>query len=267
MVFGRDATDEMRLSPRIDDVQVGSAADKAGLKSGDVVVTIADKKIGSWGAVKATVPEYAGKPVPIIIRRGDELMALTVTPTARKVMDETGVEHVEGVLGVSRKTAVSERVIEHPNPIAAVGGGAERVWQIISSTGAYLGNIFSGRASPEHIAGVVGMLDMTSQVTKGAISAPTFNDRVAALFETLIAWAATLSVAVGITNLLPIPILDGGHLLFYGIEAVRGRPLNAKTQLLGFRAGLALLGSLFLFATWNDLQRLNVLEFLRGIMS
>jgi regulator of sigma E protease len=267
MVFGRDATDEMRLSPRIDDVQVGSAADKAGLKSGDVVVTIADKKIGSWGAVKATVPEYAGKPVPIIIRRGDELLALTVTPTARKVMDETGVEHVEGVLGVSRKTAVSERVIEHPNPIAAVGGGAERVWQIISSTGAYLGNIFSGRASPEHIAGVVGMLDMTSQVTKGAISAPTFNDRVAALFETLIAWAATLSVAVGITNLLPIPILDGGHLLFYGIEAVRGRPLNAKTQLLGFRAGLALLGSLFLFATWNDLQRLNVLEFLRGIMS
>ena len=72
------------------------------------------------------------------------------------------------------------------------------------------------------------------------------------MVETLIAWAATLSVAVGIVNLLPIPILDGGHLLFYGIEAVRGRPLNAKTQLLGFRAGLASLGSLFVFATCTD---------------
>lgn len=267
MVFGRDATDEMKLSPRIDEVQAGSAAAKAGLKSGDVVLSIADQKIESWGAVKKTVPRYPDQAVPVTVRRGDDVLTLSVTPLSRKVMDETGVEHVEGVLGVGRKTSPAERVVEHPNPVAAVAGGAERVWMIVSSTGSYIGNIFSGRASAKHIAGPLGMLDMTGQVTKDAISAPTFTDRAEALFQTLIAWAATLSVAVGIVNLMPIPILDGGHLLFYAIEAVRGRPLDAKTQLMGFRAGLALLGSLFVFATWNDLQRLNVLEFLRGIMS
>jgi regulator of sigma E protease len=111
------------------------------------------------------------------------------------------------------------------------------------------------------------MLDMTSQVTKDAISAPTLGEQIATLFQTLVAWAATLSVAVGFANLLPIPILDGGQLLFCGVEALRGRPLGRKAHEWGFQAGVALLGSIFLFATWNDLQRLNVLEFLRGIMS
>jgi regulator of sigma E protease len=87
------------------------------------------------------------------------------------------------------------------------------------------------------------------------------------LIAGLVAWAATLSVAVGIVNLLPIPILDGGHLLFYGIEALRGRPLDQKAQTLGLQLGMALIGSLFLFATWNDLQRLKPLEFLTKMLS
>lgn len=267
MVFGRDATDEMKLSPRIDGVAAQSAAAQAGLKPGDVILSIGENRIRSWAEVKAAVPNYAGKPVPVTVRRADDVLTLTVTPLAHKVMDETGVEHVQGVLGVSRAMAPGERVIEKLGPVDAIAGGAERVWTIVSTTGAYIGNVFSGRASAEHIAGPAGMLGMTAQVTKDAISAPTFAAQAQALFQTLIAWAATLSVAVGIVNLLPIPILDGGHLLYYAIEAIRGRPLDAKIQMFGFRAGLALLGSLFLFATWNDLQRLNVLEFLRGIMS
>ncbi|HWA21627.1 MAG TPA: M50 family metallopeptidase [Caulobacterales bacterium] len=267
MVFGRNVTDETKLSPRIDTVLAGSAAEKAGLKPGDIVLSIADQKIDSWAAVKSTVPHYPALSIPITVRRNGELVTVTATPAAEKVTDETGVDHVAGVLGVSRTTAPAERVIEYPGPVAAIAGGAEQVWTLASSTGAYLGNVFSGRASPEHIAGPAGMLGMTAQVTKDAMSAPTFSDRAEALVRTLIAWAATLSVAVGFANLLPIPVLDGGHLLFYLVEAVRGRPLDPKTQALGSNAGLALLACLFLFATWNDLQRLNVLEFLRGIMS
>ncbi len=267
MVFGRDATDEAALSPRIDTVQAASPAAAAGFKPGDVVIAIDDKPIETWGALRNTIPSRIDQQMRVQVRRGDEIVTVTATPAGRKIMSAEGVERTEGVLGISRMTSPEERKIERLGPVEAFGAGAGQVWTIISSTGAYIGNVFSGRASAEHIAGPLGILDMSGQVAKGSTSGPTLQQQLENLLGGLIGWAATLSVAVGIVNLLPIPILDGGHLLFYGIEAVRGRPLDVKTQMLGFRAGLALLGSLFVFATWNDLQRLNVLEFLRGMLS
>lgn len=266
-IYGRDATDENTLSPRIDSVQTGSPAEQAGIKPGDVIVSMASRPVPSWGAVKDIVPSHVNQPLQVVVRRAGETVTLTATPTAVKTMDAQGVEHTSGILGIGRTTQPSERTFVRYNPIEAVGAGAGRVWDIVASTGAYIGNIFTGRASAEHIAGPIGILGMSGQVAKEAGEGPTFLEKFENLLHGLIAWAATLSVAVGIVNLLPIPILDGGHLLFYAIEGVRGRPLDQKAQLLGFKAGLALLGSLFLFATWNDLQRLNVLEFLSKMLS
>ena len=267
MAFGRDVTDVKQLAPRVDNIQAGSAAERAGIQPGDQVVTINGAQIDNFGALQAVVSQNAGKPLSIVLRRNDSVLTISATPDERTVTDQTGVDHKQGVLGIGRNTLPEERKTERLGPIEAVGAGAAQVGNIVGSTVGYITNIFTGRASAEHIAGPLGILDMSGQVAKVAGQGPTLGEKLENLLVGLIGWAATLSVAVGFVNLLPIPILDGGHLLFYGIEAVRGRPLDSKAQMLGFRAGLALLGSLFLFATWNDLQRLNLLEFLRGMLS
>jgi regulator of sigma E protease len=267
MVIGRDVTPVADLNARVDQIQTNSAAARAGIRPGDIVVAVDNRGIERFGALQDVIAKNAGKPLKITVRRGTDLITVTATPDARKAMDEEGAEHVQGILGIARTTLASERRIEKLGPIAAIGVGAEQTWRIVASTGGYVANIFTGRASAEHIAGPLGILDMSGQVAKVATQGKTPVEQIGNLFVGLIGWAATLSVAVGIVNLLPIPILDGGHLLFYAIETVRGKPLDAKAQLIGFKAGLALLGSLFLFATWNDLQRLNVLEFLRGMLS
>lgn len=267
MIYGRDVTDENTLSARVDTVQAGSAAEKAGMKSGDVIVRLGDQPIPSWGAVKKVVPLYLDRPLPVTVLRDGGNITLSATPTVISAMDEQGVEHKTGILGIARNTLPSERQVQRYDPVGAVGVGASRVWEIVSSTVGYLGNVFTGRASAEHIAGPGGIMMMSGQVAKGSLEGPTFADKIENLSRGLLAWAATLSVAVGFVNLLPIPILDGGHLLFYAIEGARGKPLDQRAQLIGFKAGLALLGSLFLFATWNDLQRLNVLEFFSKMLS
>ncbi|MGE3303781.1 MAG: RIP metalloprotease [Hyphomonadaceae bacterium] len=267
MVFGRDDTPVAQLSPRIDQVQADSAASRAGLKPGDMVVSINDAPIRSFGELQKAISGSANKQFSLVVKREGDLVALSATPTSRKVMDEAGVERTQGMLGIGRTTLPGERQIKKFGPIEAIGGGAKQTWRIITSTGAYVANVFSGRASPEHIAGPLGIMDLSGEVAKVSGQGQTILDKAGNLAAGLIGWAATLSVAVGIVNLLPVPILDGGHVLFCLVEALRGKPLDSRTQLIGFRAGLALLGSLFLFATWNDLQRLNVLEFLSGILS
>jgi regulator of sigma E protease len=267
MTFGRDATSIDSLSPRVDSVQAGSPAAQAGIQAGDTVLAVGDRMIGSFGELQSLISTQPGVPLRLVVERGGQRLSLVATPEAREAMDESGARVTRGVLGIGRTTLASERRIERVGPLEALGLGAAQTWKIVATTGAYIGNIFSGKASAEHIAGPLGIMDMSGQVAKGAGAAESFSAQLTNLIGSLLGWAATLSVAMGIANLLPIPVLDGGHLLFYGIEAARGRPLDPRAQNLGFRAGLAVLGSLFLFATWNDLQRLNVLEFLRGILS
>lgn len=271
LAFGRDATSTAELTPRIDVIQAGSPAERAGLQPGDVVVAIDGQMIDAFGEMQARVVGSPGQPLAFSVRRGESIVQLTVTPDAREGMDEAGARVTRGMLGVARTTRPEERKIEQFNPLTALGAGAEQVWKIISTTIAYIGNILSGKASAEHLAGPLGIMDQSGKVLEGSLQAgggdvsPLEKAGQAAI--ALVQWAAILSVAVGFVNLLPVPILDGGNLVFYGVEAVRGRPLSLRAQEFGFRAGLAFVASLFLFATWNDLQRLNVLEFLSGILS
>ena len=267
MILGHDVTAVEKLPPRVDRIEKGSAADIAGIKLGDVITTIDGREIDTLAALKAAVSTHAGKPLHVTVRRAGGAVSLVATPKPLKEVDETGVETTRGVLGVAPMPNALERRIEHPGPVEAVGLGAKQTWTIVSSTGAYIGNIFTGRASANQISGPLGIFQMSGQVAKNAVQVGAWTDRLANLCVSLITWAALLSVAVGIVNLLPVPVLDGGTLLFCAIEAVQGRPLGSKAQEFGFRAGLAVVASMFLFATWNDLQRLNLLEFLRGMLS
>jgi regulator of sigma E protease len=143
--------------------------------------------------------------------------------------------------------------------VGAIGVGAENTWGIIAQTGSYIGAIFAGRESGDQIAGPLGIINASGQVATSALTVPeaTLIQHLQTLGLALLSLAAVLSVAVGFVNLLPIPILDGGHLLFYAIEAARGgRPLPPAAQEWAYRAGFAVMASLFLFATWNDISRL-----------
>lgn len=249
-IMGRDVTDISTVPARIASVVEGSAAAGAGLRSGDIIRSANDAPIANFTTLQERVAASAGQPLRLGVERDGQRLTLTATPTQRG-------DH--GVLGVSGPLLLqSERQIEKFSALEAVGVGAQRTWDMVAQTGIYISGVFAGRESGKDIAGPLGILNVSGQVATVALDngddGPGGTIGVLAL--SLLGLAAMLSVAVGIVNLLPIPILDGGHLLFYAIEAVRGgKPLPLVAQEWAFRAGLVMMGALFLFASWNDIQR------------
>jgi regulator of sigma E protease len=228
-------------------------------------------RVTTFGDLQDAVADKIGTPLKLTLRRDGALVDVTATPMgASETIAEgpdTGVTRKFGRLGIGTIPQPNEIKIRHPGPIEALGIGAAQTWARIASTGYYVANVVTGRAAGAQLAGPLGIAQISGQTAHNAVQQGSLLERVANLCANLIFLAAVISVAVGIVNLLPVPILDGGLILFCAIEAVRGRPLEAKAQEIGVRAGLAVIASLFLFATWNDLQRLNVLEFLRGMLS
>jgi regulator of sigma E protease len=251
LIAGRDVTDVSQVPARLMAIAPGSAAAEAGLQPGDVIVRAGGAPIANFTDLQSHVTPSAGQPLAMDVQRGDQMLSLTVTP---------GEVGGRGVLGVSGPMALpSERRVERYGFVEALGVGASNTWGIIAQTGAYIGAIFAGRESGDQIAGPLGIINVSGQVASSALTVPqaTLSDRLPTLGFALLSLAAVLSVAVGFVNLLPIPILDGGHLLFYAIEAARGgKPLPPAAQEWAYRAGFAVMASLFLFATWNDITRL-----------
>jgi regulator of sigma E protease len=258
--LGKDVTDRDSLLPRVDIVMADFPAAAAGIQPDDVILAVNGREISTWGEFRRPVEASAGVPLSLTLQRGEQVVEATVTPRADTRMDpETGIESQVGRVGIVRSPGPGEVIIDRLNPIEALGEGARQTWQIVASTGAYVGNIFTGKASAEHISGPTGIFQQSGAIAERAIDQGNTSiwERVSDLLLSLLGWAAVLSVAVGIVNLLPVPVLDGGHLAFYALEAVRGgKPLPMEAQEWAYRGGLGLLLCLFLFATWNDLQRL-----------
>lgn len=250
-VMGRDVTDVSAVPARLAQVAPNSAAAGAGLHPGDVILSVDGHATPSFRELQAEVGAAAGRQVTLQVDRNGETLTLHATPAAYEG---------RGLLGVGGPLVLpQERTVERYGPLEAVGAGATNTWRIVAQTGSYLGAVFTGRESGDQIAGPLGIINVSGQVASSALEAPdaSLGQRLQMLVLSLIGLMAVLSVAVGIVNLLPIPILDGGHLLFYGIEALRGgRPLPAQAQEWAYRAGFAVMASLFLFATWNDITRL-----------
>lgn len=241
-VIGRDIA-------RIDSVSPESPAAAAGLQPGDIILTANGGDIGNFVELQRIVAVSAAQELDLVVRRGGAELTLNVTP---RLDEATQV----GMLGVGHQTDL--RRFEHIGPIEALGEGGARTWDMVAQTGAYVASIFAGRASGDQIAGPLGILNVSGQVASASLNGPDSGPggRIGTLALSLLGLAAMLSVAVGIVNLLPIPILDGGHLLFYAIEALRGgKPLPPAAQEWAYRAGFAVMASLFLFATWNDITR------------
>jgi regulator of sigma E protease len=229
---------------RVDQVEAGSAAAAAGFQSGDVVTAIDGSTIGSFSDMQRIVGIRAGEELTFTVKRGDTDLQLRGTPQLREVKDPFGNVHRLGVLGITRKTAAGDVTTERVDPATAAWLGVKETWFVIERTLSYIGGVFTGREAADQVGGPLRIAQISGQVANvGGIAA-------------LVQLAAVLSISIGLLNLFPVPLLDGGHLLFYAVEAVRGRPLSDRAQEMGFRIGLGLVLMLMVFATYNDILHL-----------
>jgi len=236
----------------VGNVVPNSAAAEAGLKPGDRILAADGSRIDRFEDLRVYVALRAETPIDLTVRRDGQDMHITVTPRRVDVADGAGGTQRVGQIGIGIPAAEMEFV--RYDPATAAVHAVRETWQVVSNTFTYLGRIIHGRESGDQLSGPLGIAKMSGDMAKSG-------------WLSVVVLMATLSIAIGLINLFPVPMLDGGHLLFYGVEAVRGRPLGERAQEYGFRIGFGLVLSLFLFATWNDLNRLSVFSFLAGLFS
>jgi regulator of sigma E protease len=259
----------VQLRPaRVAEVAPGSPAAVAGFRPGDLITRINGREIADAGEVTRKVSLSAGDPVRFTVERDQAEVVIVATPVRRVEQDPIAGRVSVGRIGLALSSAASETRHVRYNPVQAVGRGVQETGDILGTTLTYLGRIFTGRESGDQLSGPLGIAKASGALTNAAVAANP--DPVATslnLLLTLTSFAAILSIGIGFLNLLPIPVLDGGHLVFYAYEAVAKKPVAAAVQEAGYRVGLALLAGLMLFATWNDLQKLNLFKFLGGLVS
>jgi regulator of sigma E protease len=237
-LYGRQST-----AARVDTIQENSAAAAAGFRPGDVVVSIDGREIESFNDMQRLVSTSAGRRLQVVVDRGGARQTLTATPELREVKDGFGNVHRLGVLGISRSLSPEDNKLQPVNPVTAVWLGAQETWFVVERTMTYLAGVVVGQEKADQLGGPIRIAQVSGQVASVGLVA-------------LIHLAAVLSVSIGLLNLFPVPLLDGGHLMFYAIEAIRGRPLSERAQEFGFRIGLALVAMLMIFATYNDIRNL-----------
>lgn len=258
-----------RVSPaRVDMVEPGKPAALAGFQVGDQIKQAAGRTIRSFADLQQIIMLRADVPVKFVIDRGGREVILTATPVRQQITDPMGSKHSVGVLGFGYIQKASDQTWTRYGPIEALALGAERTWSVLDTTVFYLGRVVTGKESASQLGGPIGIARASGAVAQaGAEGAPDLSMQILGSLVALMGLAAVLSVGIGFMNLLPVPILDGGHLLFYAYEAIARHPLNAEIQAMGYRIGMALLLSLMVFATWNDLQQLQLFQFLGGLFS
>jgi regulator of sigma E protease len=233
----------------VGEVLPDSPAAQAGIRTGDRIIKVGDEKIENFDDLVRVITANPGVKLPVTLIRDDKEIVLDVTPQTVMEANESGVQQKKGRLGVNNSP---ER--QRLNPVSAV-------WQATAETGSTIkmiltavGQLFTGERSLDELRGPGTMAKMSGQIAKVGV-------------VELINFMALLSINLGLVNLFPIPMLDGGHLLFYGFEAVRGRPLGLRAQEYGFRIGLVMVLFLMIQAIWNDFKSLSVFEYVSGLFS
>ena len=236
----------------VGEIMPGSAAAEAGFEAGDRIVSI-DGEAVEWFSdlvrIVSVQPEILLK---IKVRRGDDEFVLTATPKRHQQLGAEGKTVEIGLLGV--RYDPQQMHYERQNPLMAVWLGIQQTASLTEKTLSFLGQVISGRQGTEGIGGPLRIVQYAGITFQSGI-------------ENFILFLAVLSINLGLINLFPIPILDGGHLLFFAVEAIRGRPLGPQAQEYGFRFGLILVLILMVFVTWNDLVQLRVFEFIKELVT
>ena len=230
---------EQYVPPEVGQVLPNSAAEAAGLKAGDLIVSIDGTPIDNFRQIQRIIELNTGTPIEMVVQRNGEQIGLHATPRVTMETDRFGFTHQLARLGLQGGRAE----FVHRSPAAAVWSAMRETWTQSVDTLKAVGQMISGVRGTDDLRGTLGILQYTGAVAQDG-------------FITLLAFAAGLAINLGLVNLFPIPVLDGGHLLFYAAEAIRGKPLSQRAQEYGFRVGLALVLTLIVFVTWKDLVRI-----------
>ncbi len=235
------------IQPIIGKVLAGTAAAKARLLAGDRFIRVNGKPVKTFEEVRQQVLPSPGKPLRVEVRRGKTVISVTITPEAHQIKDKSGkVVRTVGLLGVRAKSRPKRTY----GPLTAILKAVEETYTLTVTTGVAIGQMISGTRSTRDLGGPLRIAEMSGDMAQIGLYA-------------FVWFLGALSLHLCLINLLPVPLLDGGHLLFYGIEAVRGKPLGDRAQEFGFRIGLALVLTLMIFATWNDLLHFRIFDFLK----
>lgn len=237
-------------APRVESVQPQSAAERAGILPGDVILSVDGVRTSSFSDVQRQVIGRAGEAITIRVQRAGEERDIVATPDLRELSTNLGKQRI-GQLGIRSSANPADLRHESYSLGQAFVAGMQETWFVVERTGDYIGKLVVGRESPDQLSGPIRIAQASGHVASVGIAA-------------LLSLTALLSVSIGLINLVPIPLLDGGHLLFYAIEAVRGRPLGQRAQEVGFRIGLAFVVTLMIVATFNDVVHLGTLFSARG---
>ena len=236
--FGRGV-----LAPRVESLRPGEVAETAGFKPGDLILSIDGRQIDSWMDMQRIVQTSADIPLTFVVERDGQKVTIGATPRLRLMETPFGKNRI-GLIGLNASGKAEDWKVLTYGPVDSLIQGAGETWYIVVRTAGYVGGLFSGRESLDQVSGPIGTGYVAGEVAKMGFSA-------------LLNLAAILSVSIGLINLMPVPLLDGGHLLYYLIEAVKGRPMSERAQEVGLRLGLGLVAALMIFATFNDILNLT----------
>jgi regulator of sigma E protease len=236
----------------IGSIQEDSAAAEAGFRPGDLILRIDGQDVTWFEDLRRIVSERPGVALQFDVLRDGRELVLTAKPRPSDVEEDGGEKRTIGLLGV--RPDPDQVSYDRLGPLAAAGAAIERTYGLTAQILTALGQIITGSRDADELGGPLRIAQISGQMAQGG-------------FVNFIFFMAALSVNLGLINLLPIPMLDGGHLAFYAFEGVMGKPLNRRFQEYGFRFGLILVFLLMIFATWNDLVNLKVLEFFRQLIS
>lgn len=228
------------LAAKIGTVMADSPAEKAGFRAGDIITAIDGRPVGSFEDVINLVSPAAGRQIAVTVQRQGAAQTISVVPESVEAKGPDGTLAKRGRIGIAPG---------RPDPVAvplpeALRLGVRETYANIVQTITGIADIVTQRQSADQVGGPILMAEVTARVVELG-------------WEPLLRWTALISANIGLLNLLPIPVLDGGHLVFYAIEAVRRRPLSQRVQEIGFQIGIALVLMLVVFVNLNDLMRLG----------
>jgi regulator of sigma E protease len=255
--------------PILSVVQPGGAAAEAGMLVGDEIIEINGDKINSFTQIQSKVVVSGKQAMRIVVKRGTQTVDIIATPKVVSRETPFGDMETQGALGIGA-TGTPETV-KHVSftPLEAASRAGQQTWSVVSTQVNFISALFRGGMSAGHLSGPLGIGQIAGKVTQNSIDGAGPNASAGKVAESvllgLVQLMAVLSISIGFMNLLPLPVLDGGHLVFYAAEALRGKPVPEKVQAISFKVGLACILSLFVFATFQDLDRVGLFHLLKGV--